>query len=270
MLSKSFLYFSLVTLMALSALAQAPAGDIARARELSASGVAPNSAVARAENDAADLLDEIVLRRTLYGLITVESISEEETKQMLEAAERRVERRKARMAQVRHMVDEGLLARVALRSLEEEIREHETTLDLARSRAALLDGIAAMARLEIETAQMEETQPEMLPVSVKFVGAGRFSRDHLRKVVLAFEKEFGTPLPVSANGDTAFHRAMGFDHSGRVDVAVTPDQPEGVWLRRFLEAENIPYHAFRSFVPGAATGAHIHIGPPSLRRRVAD
>jgi hypothetical protein len=30
-----------------------------------------------------------------------------------------------------------------------------------------------------------------------------------------------------------------------------------------LESSAIPYYAFRSFVPGKATAAHIHIGPPS-------
>jgi hypothetical protein len=58
---------------------------------------------------------------------------------------------------------------------------------------------------------------------------------------------------------------MGFDHTDRVDVALTPDSPEGQWLREYLEANHVPYFAFRSFVPGQATGAHIHIGPPSLR-----
>jgi hypothetical protein len=30
-------------------------------------------------------------------------------------------------------------------------------------------------------------------------------------------------------------------------------------------AERIPYFAFRGFLPGSATGPHIHIGPPSER-----
>jgi hypothetical protein len=50
-----------------------------------------------------------------------------------------------------------------------------------------------------------------------------------------------------------------------VDVALLPDSPEGEWLRQYLEANEIPYYAFRNFVPGKATGAHIHMGPPSNR-----
>jgi hypothetical protein len=58
---------------------------------------------------------------------------------------------------------------------------------------------------------------------------------------------------------------MGFDHRNRVDVAVHPDQPEGVWLRDYLMQNGIPFFAFRQAVRGKATGAHIHIGPISTR-----
>ena len=61
------------------------------------------------------------------------------------------------------------------------------------------------------------------------------------------------------------HRALGFDHTGGVDVAIHPDQPEGVWLPEYLTEKNIPYFAFRQAVPGKATGAHIHLGPMSTR-----
>jgi hypothetical protein len=64
-------------------------------------------------------------------------------------------------------------------------------------------------------------------------------------------------------GQTAVHRAMGFDHSGRVDVALNPDSAEGEWLRTFLTVKRIPFFVFRQAIPGKATGAHIHIGPVS-------
>jgi hypothetical protein len=34
----------------------------------------------------------------------------------------------------------------------------------------------------------------------------------------------------------------------------------------YLRQSGIPFIAFRNAVPGAATGAHIHIGKPSLRQ----
>ena len=76
---------------------------------------------------------------------------------------------------------------------------------------------------------------------------------------------FGEALPVSAMGDTAVHRALGFDHRGRVDVALSPDSAEGEWLRLYLTVKRIPFFVFRQAVPGKATGAHIHIGPMSTR-----
>jgi hypothetical protein len=82
-------------------------------------------------------------------------------------------------------------------------------------------------------------------------------------VETAFERHFGESLPVSAMGDTAAHRALGFDHRGRVDVALNPDTTEGEWLRLYLTVKRIPFFVFRQAVPGKATGAHIHIGPMS-------
>ena len=50
-----------------------------------------------------------------------------------------------------------------------------------------------------------------------------------------------------------------------LDVAVHPDTAEGRALMAYLRAASISFIAFRSAVPGAATGAHIHIGPASHR-----
>ena len=77
-------------------------------------------------------------------------------------------------------------------------------------------------------------------------------------------------LPVTANGETAVHRSMGFDHRGRIDVGLTPDSEEGAWLRHYLENAKIPFLAFRRMIPGQATAPHIHIGPPSNRIKAAD
>ena len=63
---------------------------------------------------------------------------------------------------------------------------------------------------------------------------------------------------------------MGFDHRGRIDVAVDPNESAGVWLRRYLRARQIPYFAFSRAIPGKATAAHIHIGAGSTRLVDAD
>lgn len=84
-----------------------------------------------------------------------------------------------------------------------------------------------------------------------------------------FEEHFHHSLPVSALGQTLVHQSMGLDHRNRVDVALSPDQPEGLWLRQLLEMLHVPYLAFRSAVAGAATAPHIHIGTGSTRLKLA-
>jgi hypothetical protein len=50
-----------------------------------------------------------------------------------------------------------------------------------------------------------------------------------------------------------------------MDVALHPDSKEGQSLLNHLRQVGIPFIAFRNAVPGASTGAHIHIGKPSPR-----
>ena len=80
-------------------------------------------------------------------------------------------------------------------------------------------------------------------------------------------RRFHQPLPISANGLTLTHAIMNFDHTGRTDVALPPDSPEGRWLVDQLTLRDIPFLVYRSVVPGKATGAHIHLGLPSPRLR---
>jgi hypothetical protein len=66
-------------------------------------------------------------------------------------------------------------------------------------------------------------------------------------------------------GQSSTHDDMGFDHRDAIDVAVRPDSEEGRGLMAYLRKAGIPFIAFRNKVRGMATGAHIHIGRPSLR-----
>jgi len=138
--------------------------------------------------------------------------------------------------------------------------------DLAESRARLVRELAQMARAEelLESKLNHEPQ-EVRELADRYDGDGVFNMGTFSRVELDFEKQFGKPLPVSAMGETAVHRSLGFDHRGRVDVAIHPDQPEGHWLLEYLVDKHIPYFAFRHAVTGKATGAHIHIGPMSTR-----
>ncbi|MGQ9916136.1 MAG: hypothetical protein ACUVS7_01835 [Bryobacteraceae bacterium] len=225
--------------------------------------------VEKIRDSAADLADGDVLNRTLYSSVRPDELGLEQCAQMVEAAARRVARVEEKLESLRPLVEEGVFARNELKLLEEELAERRRTLELARSRAEFIGQLAEMAQLEAALAQSPDEEATR-PVQERFDGRGFFALSQLKRIAEAFEAQFGRVLPVSAHGDTTFHRRLGLDHRGRVDVAVAPDSPEGMWLREWLEREQIPYSAFRGPVAGRSSAAHIHIGPPSPRLRMAD
>ena len=230
--------------------------EIDRLRALVEAGAAPRAELERAEREMADASDAAFLRRTLYG----PDLTEEQLEPMIETARRRMERRREELAAARKLVEEGVASQLSLGPYLEDLDRARKEFDLAESRARLCRELTAMARLEAES----DFEPE--PARLQgFRGTALFTLPDFQRVRADFESRWSKPLPVSALGDTAVHRSMGFDHRDRVDVAVHPDQPEGLWLRQYLEARGIPYFAFRQAVPGKATGAHFHIGPASTR-----
>jgi hypothetical protein len=100
---------------------------------------------------------------------------------------------------------------------------------------------------------------------LRFNGAALFKLGDATRVEKFFLQTFGRALPVSALGQTPTHDRLRFDHRDAIDVALHPDSREGQSLLNFLRQAGIPFVAFRGAVPGASTGAHIHIGKPSAR-----
>jgi hypothetical protein len=235
---------------------------IAQLQGLVEAGAIPRAQVQKAEEALADAQDGAFLRKTLYGA----ELTEETAGQMVEAANRRYLRKQAAFEQAKKLVDVGATGKATLDEPAAELDLAKQEVNLAESRARLTQEIAEMAKAETSVPERHALQlkPET-GVTEHYEGNGTFSPRTFAKVESAFEGKFGKPLPVSAMGETAVHRALGFDHTGRVDVAVNPDQPEGVWLRTYLTENHIPYFAFRHAVPGKATGAHIHMGPESTR-----
>lgn len=274
-----FLRLAAVFLCAFRVFAQKPSelsraeNQIDRLKELVAAGAVAPARLEEAEAALGDAQDNEILQRTLFGNLTAQDLTEDQAREMIAAAQRRYDRQKAKLEQQERLVDAGVMARGELQSVQEELASRQLTLDLANSRAKLIEEIMASARREIELEQSAKIQPAPSvggAVMVHFEGDVQISPADIQRIADAYQRQFHKPLPVSANGETNAHRALGFDHRGRVDVAVNPDQKEGVWLRAYLEKNDIPYYAFRTAVPGKATGAHIHIGPGSARLRAAD
>jgi len=244
--------------------------ELARVKELVELGALPRARVQDAEAKVEDAKDEAILAHDMYGDLPDKSAGKATAAEMVAAAQRRLDRQKARVEQAQKIVDAGVAARSYLEPLEAELNSRQTALDLAHLRAQLIADLAAA-----------HSQPPIPPAIAAppvddsalsldgmehYDGDGAFDEARqLPAIELAFSTKFDRPLPISAEGETEVHRELGFDHRGRVDVAVVPTAPEGVWLREYLQARKIPYYAFSRAIPGKATGAHIHIGPGSLR-----
>ena len=234
-------------------------------RSLVERGVAPRAQLERAEAALADAEDDALLRRTIYGT----GLTDDQADEMLATAARRVERRQKSFDDAQKLVTTGIAAQNSLNPLREELAAAKKENELAELRARYTHELTLMAQAEelLETKLAHEPQAAG-ELADRFDGDGVFSIAEFSMVDQAFEKQFGKSLPVSAMGETALHRSLGFDHRGRVDVALRPDQPEGRWLLGYLTGKRIPYFAFRQAVPGKATGAHIHIGPMSTHLKL--
>jgi hypothetical protein len=244
--------------------------DLERVKLLIGQGAIPAMRLRAATEDLQNALDMSILRANLFG----KDLLPEQADQMVTIAQKMVLRRQRSMIEMQQLVSSGVISRAEAEASGADFDRAQTELHLAETRARLMQQMAESLRIQKMIASYE-TQAELHPdwagkVYTKFDGNGIFRRGDLSKIEFAFSTKFAKPLPISADGETALHRSLGFDHRGRVDVAVSPDQPEGLWLMKYLQTNRIPYLAFRMAVPGMATGAHIHIGTSSTKLVSAD
>jgi hypothetical protein len=114
--------------------------------------------------------------------------------------------------------------------------------------------------------RIERTEPPRKDVPPAVVaGSGRWKISDSARVEDFFMSRFKRPLPLTAFGQSELHNRWGLDHRDSMDVGLHPDSVEGKALIKFLTSEQIPFLAFRTSVPGVATGPHIHVGNGSHR-----
>jgi hypothetical protein len=224
--------------------------ELARVRSLVETGMLPRASLEKAQDALADAQDGVLLRRLSA---TVTDLDVEQADETVAASKRRVERRQKALDEATPLVNDGVAPPGSLLPLANDLEQEKRVAALVEEHAQAIHQIAEMARAEEAELGRVRTgeSPPMYP--------------NYAKVAEAYRLRFGKSMPVSAMGETAVHRSMGFDHRGRVDIALNPDQPEGVWLMEYLKQNHIPFIAFRGPVAGKATGAHIHIGPASTR-----
>ena len=208
------------------------------------------------QSDAIDTLLETVRqhRRTLE-----EDVPRRERD--LHAALASLDRRSVLYAQ-------GLMSREELQVAAREVSDARGRLEATRSEllrtAALITEIEARRRLA-RLPSLRPGQYEVHDAFVRYAGTRPFAPAAMRALARHFVERLGRTLPVSAVGQTDVHTRLGLDHRDAIDVAVHPDSAEGRLVIAWLRAHDISFLAFRGAQTGMATGAHIHVGPPSER-----
>jgi hypothetical protein len=237
--------------------------EVDKYRILVENGTIPRARLEKAEQDLLDKQDEALITRALYG----KDITTEQAAETVAAAERRLARRKKVVEEDTKELAAGIIALQDLNNANNDVDRAQKDVEWAVARGKLVKQVESMAAAEADLmAQLSSMSPlEARKLMEHYDGKGTFTTDDRLRVESAFLLRFRRTLPVSADGGSAVHRSMGFDHRGRVDVPVNPDSAEGVWLRHYLTANRIPFYAFRTAIAHKATGAHVHMGPASTR-----
>ena len=168
----------------------------------------------------------------------------------------------------RELLDRGLVARRDVEALDALAQAARARVDETRQRMGEADALMGETLAAIEVAKMPRAAPgEVVSTStmIRYQGMVELAAGSVASIETFFSEQFGRALPVSALGQTPVHDRMGLDHRHALDVAVHPDSDEGKALMAYLRRERIPFLAFKGPVPGASTGAHIHIGQVSPR-----
>jgi hypothetical protein len=205
----------------------------------------------------------------------VESAEElkERTSELIRVEEEKAATAEATLVQLQKLSAEGLVAKT-------EVDAAASTLADSRARVEGLRAQLAEANRQVEVAATLAKAPVLKTHSIATRTTGKYSATAsmirftgrtssavagLAGVQSFYASTFGRALPISAFGQSATHDRYGYDHRHAVDVAVHPDSPQGRALIGYLQSQGITFLAFRTAIPGVATGPHIHIGRPSGR-----
>jgi hypothetical protein len=185
---------------------------------------------------------------------------------LLPFREAAVERADTRVARDRELAARGVIATADVAASERALDEARTAADRTRAEIAQAAALATEAEAARELAALPPSAPGRMRAGATLIrhdGRAPWSLAELPALEQFFAARFHRALPVSARGQTPVHDRLGFNHHDALDVAVHPDSAEGRALMEYLRRRGIPFLAFRAAQPGAATGAHVHIGKPS-------
>ncbi len=190
---------------------------------------------------------------------------------LLAIFERNVTRAEEQLAQSQKLYAEGLISKSQLAESETAVatakdKMNEAQRQMANAESQIADTlIEAQAEAQLAKTPLRRGSLVRTTSYIRYSGAGTFALSDAWKVQRFFLDSFKRQLPVGVFGQGAIHDRWRLDHRNAMDVSLHPDGPEGQLLMNYLRANGIPFLAFRSAIPGTATGPHIHIGRPSHR-----
>lgn len=191
---------------------------------------------------------------------------------LLAIHEANVSKAEKKLEESKKLLAEGLVSKSQVQENENALaaeKEHVTT-----TRHRLTQADEQIAAVLVEAAANEQIAKDIrlakqrlvrTTAFMRFNGAPGWNLGEAYKIQRFFSDTFGKQLPIAVFGQGAIHERWRLDHRNAMDISLHPDTAEGRALLNFLQKNGIPYLAFRSAIPGTATGPHIHIGRPSHR-----
>ena len=183
-----------------------------------------------------------------------------------------VKKAEEKLEQSKKLLAEGLIPKT-------QLEEYERALAVAKQKVAETNRSMTSADEQVAAVLVEAEANEQIAKNLRFAkqglvrtsaftrytGAGGWNLGDSWKVQRFFYDTFNKQLPIAVFGQGPIHDRWRLDHHNAMDIQLHPDGVEGRALLEFLQKNGIPYLAFRSAIPGTATGPHIHIGRPSHR-----
>ncbi|HJP92648.1 MAG TPA: hypothetical protein VJ875_11885 [Pyrinomonadaceae bacterium] len=172
----------------------------------------------------------------------------------------------------RKLLAEGLIPKTQVEENERVLAAEKEKV--AQTRRQMTNADEQIAGVLVETDAEEQLSKNLRLARQSLVRTAAFTRfnggsgwnlSDAGKIQKFFSDTFNKPLPIAVFGQGAIHDRWRLDHHNAMDIQLHPDGVEGRALLNFLQKNGIPYSAFRSAIPGTATGPHIHIGRPSHR-----
>jgi hypothetical protein len=186
--------------------------------------------------------------------------------------ENNVKEAEEKLANAKKLFSDGLIAKAQLDESERLLNVEQHKVDETKRQMANADGQIANVLVEEEAdaalaKNLKLAQNRLVRTAsfVRFNGTSGWGLNDAWKIQRFFSDTFHKELPIAVFGQGAIHDRWRLDHRNAMDISLHPDGPEGQALMSFLEKNGIPFSAFRSAIPGTATGPHIHIGRPSHR-----